>query len=214
MNRSPAVSLSRPARTRAADVIDLQHHSAWRPALGLGLLSLLLLGLLYALGTTTLAAQLFPAQAAGSLIERDGQVRGSQLIAQPFTAPGYFVARPSAANYDPMAAAGSNMARSNPALQARVAEATAAVAAREGVAADRVPGDLVTQSGAGMDPEISPASAQLQVERIAHARGLPVEQVAAVVATHTQGPQWGVFGQPRVNVLALNLALDALPAAR
>jgi K+-transporting ATPase ATPase C chain len=156
---------------------------------------------------------LFPAQADGSLLIRDGQVRGSQLIAQPFTGDGYFQARPSAANYDPMAAAGSNLARTNPALQERVQASITAVAAREGVAPAQVPSDLVTQSGAGMDPELSPAAAQLQIARVARSRGLPAERVSALVRAHTQGPQWGVFGQPRVNVMTLNLALDDLKAA-
>lgn len=212
MNRSLAASVPRPARSRAAASLHLQQDSAWRPALVLGLSSLLLLGLAYALATTSVSRLLFPAQADGSLLVRDGQVRGSQLIAQPFVGDGYFQARPSAANYDPMAAAGSNMARTNPALQERVQAAITAVAAREGVPAAQVPGDLVTQSGAGMDPEISPAAAQVQIARVARSRGLPVERVTALVQANTLGPQWGVFGQPRVNVMKLNLALEDLKA--
>jgi len=208
MNRSLATSLPRTARARAVDAATLQQHGAWRPALMLGLVSLLLLGLAYALAATGASRLLFPAQADGSLLIRDGQVRGSQLIAQPFTGDGYFQARPSAANYDPMAAAGSNLARSNPALQERVQASIAAVAAREGIAPAQVPGDLVTQSGAGLDPELSLAAAQVQMARVARSRGLPVEQVAALVKAHTLGSQWGVFGQPRVNVMTLNLALD------
>jgi len=209
MNRSLATSVSHAARSRAATSTQLQQDSAWRPALVLGVSSLLLLGLAYAVTTTSVSRLLFPAQADGSLLIRDGQVRGSRLIAQPFVGDGYFQARPSAANYDPMAAAGSNMARSNPALQERVHAAITAVAAREGVPAAQVPGDLVTQSGAGMDPEISPAAAQVQIARVARSRGLPVERVAALVQANTRGPQWGVFGQPRVNVMTLNVALDA-----
>jgi len=209
MNRSLATSLPRTARARAVDAATLQQHGAWRPALMLGLVSLLLLGLAYAVAATGASRLLFPAQADGSLLIRDGQVRGSQLIAQPFNGDGYFQARPSAASYDPMAAAGSNLARSNPALQERVQASIAAVAAREGIAPAQVPGDLVTQSGAGMDPELSPAAAQVQMARVARSRGLPVEQVAALVEANTRGPQWGVFGQPRVNVMTLNLALDA-----
>ncbi|MEN5102677.1 potassium-transporting ATPase subunit KdpC [Stenotrophomonas sp. TWI809] len=212
MNRSLATSVPRSARSRAAAPTQLQQDSAWRPALVLGISSLLLLGLAYAMATTSVSRLLFPAQADGSLLIRDGQVRGSQLIAQPFVGDGYFQARPSAANYDPMAAAGSNMARSNPALQQRVQAAITAVAAREGVPAVQVPGDLVTQSGAGMDPEISPAAAQVQIARVARSRSLPVERVAALVQANTRGPQWGVFGQPRVNVMTLNLALDDLKA--
>ena len=213
MNRSLATSLPRAARAPATRAATLQQHGAWRPALMLGLVSLLLLGLAYALAATSASRLLFPAQADGSLLIRDGQVRGSQLIAQPFTGDGYFQARPSAANYDPMAAAGSNLARTNPALQERVQASIAAVAVREGVAIAQVPSDLVTQSGAGMDPELSPAAAQLQVARVARIRGWPAERVAALVQAHTLGPQWGVFGQPRVNVMTLNLALDDLKAA-
>lgn len=212
MNRSLATT-SLPRRPRGdTAVASLQHDSALRPALMLGLASLLLLGLAYAVAATGVSRWLFPAQADGSLLLRDGQVRGSQLIAQPFNGDGYFQARPSAANYDPMAAAGSNLARSNPALQERVHAAIETVAAREGVPAAQVPGDLVTQSGAGMDPELSPAAVQLQIARVARSRGLPVERVAALVQAHTLGPQWGVFGQPRVNVVTLNLALDDLKA--
>lgn len=212
MNRSLAASVPRSARSRAPASLHLQQDSAWRPALVLGVSSLLLLGLAYAVATTSVSRLLFPAQADGSLLVRDGQVRGSQLIAQPFVGDGYFQARPSAANYDPMAAAGSNMARTNPALQERVQAAIMAVAAREGVPAAQVPGDLVTQSGAGMDPEISPAAAQVQIARVARSRGLPVERVTALVQANTLGPQWGVFGQPRVNVMTLNLALEDLKA--
>jgi K+-transporting ATPase ATPase C chain len=212
MNRSLATSVPRAARSRAAASTQLQQDSAWRPALVLGVSSLLLFGLAYAVATTSVSRLLFPAQADGSLLIRDGQVRGSQLIAQPFVGDGYFQARPSAASYDPMAAAGSNMARSNPALQERVQAAIAATAAREGVPAAQVPGDLVTQSGAGMDPEISPAAAQVQIARVARSRGLPVDRVTALVQANTLGPQWGVFGQPRVNVMTLNLALDDLKA--
>jgi K+-transporting ATPase ATPase C chain len=214
MNRSAAAPLSRPAPARAATPVSLQHHGALRPAIGLGVASLLFLGLAYAVATTGVTAALFPSQAGGSLLVHDGQVRGSRLIAQPFVGAGYFQARPSAANYDPMAAAGSNMARSNPALQERVREATQAVAVREGIAVADVPGDLVTQSGAGMDPELSPAAAAVQVKRVAGTRGLSIEQVQALVQAHTQGPQWDVFGQPRVNVMTLNMALDQRTRSR
>ncbi len=183
--------------------------SLWRPALGLSLFGLLGTGLLYAVAATGLAGTLFPTQADGSLLrDRDGTVRASRLVAQPFTAPGYFQARPSAAGYDPMAAAGSNQARSNPELRARVAAATAAVAARENIDPATVPGALVTQSGSGLDPELPPAAVQLQVARVARARGWPVERVQALVDAQRQGRQWGVFGQPRINVVALNHSLD------
>ncbi|MEG2805409.1 potassium-transporting ATPase subunit KdpC [Stenotrophomonas sp.] len=213
MNRSIAPSLPRTARASAAAADTLQHQGSWRPAVMLGLASLLLLGLAYALAATGASRLLFPAQADGSLLIRDGQVRGSMLIAQPFNGDGYFQARPSAAGFDPMAAAGSNLARSNPALQERVQAGIAAVAAREGVPVSQVPSDLVTQSGSGMDPALSPAAAQVQVARVARSRGLPPARVDALVQAHTQGPQWGVFGQPRVNVVTLNLALDDLQRA-
>jgi len=169
---------------------------------------LLVFGLPYSLAGTALGRVLFPAQATGSLIEREGRVVGSALVAQPFADARYFQPRPSAANYDPMAAAGSNQARSNPELQARIAATVAAVAAREGIAPSRVPDDLATESGGGLDPDISPAGAQVQVARVAKARGLEPAVVEAMVARATEAPQLGVLGRPRVNVLRLNLALD------
>lgn len=182
----------------------------WRPAIGLSLFGLVGTGLVYALAATGIAGTLFPAQADGSLVrDGDGTVRASLLVAQPFSGEGYFQTRPSAAGYDPMAAAGSNMARGNPDLIKRVADATTAVAARERLDPAKVPGELVTQSGSGLDPELSPAAVQVQVARVAQARGWPAERVQALVDAQLQGRQWGVFGQPRVNVVALNHALDA-----
>ena len=171
---------------------------------------LLGMGLAYSLAGSALTRMLFPQQAAGSLIERNGQVVGSALLAQPFADARYFQPRPSAANYDPMAAAGSNQARSNPDLRKRIEDAIAAVAARDGIAASAVPIELVTQSGGGLDPHITPAGAQVQVARVARARGIDEARVAALVAEQTEGRQFGLLGQPRVNVLALNLALDTL----
>ncbi len=183
--------------------------SLWRPAIGLSLFGLICTGLVYAIVATGIAGVLFPAQAEGSLLrDGDGTVRASLLVAQPFKGDGYFQARPSAANYDPMAAAGSNMARSNPDLVRRVADATAAVATRENIDPARVPGELITQSGSGLDPELSPAAVQVQVARVAQARGWPVGRVQALVDAQVQGRQWGVFGQPRINVMALNRRLD------
>jgi len=134
--------------------------------------------------------------------------------ALPGPAPGASVGvscqpRPSAASYDPMAAAGSNTARSNPDLRKRVDAATAEVAAREGVAPSDVPAELVTQSGGGLDPHLTPAGARVQVARVAKARGLDPRVVQQAVDAATEAPQFGVLGQPRVNVLRLNLALDA-----
>ncbi|WP_429002452.1 potassium-transporting ATPase subunit KdpC [Xanthomonas sacchari] len=180
----------------------------WRAVLVLPLL-VLASAALYSLLATMLAGALFPEQANGSLRTHDGRVVGSALVAQPFAAAGYFQPRPSGAKYDPMAAAGSNQARSNPDLRKRLDDTRQAVAAREGVDPAQVPDDLITQSGSGMDPDISVAAAQLQVARVAAARGLPPQTVAALVAAQTQPRQFGVLGRPRVNVLALNLALDA-----
>ena len=182
-----------------ACICRLNSHVARVHKLARARYALLLAGAVYAGIATGFAGLAYPTQAEGSLLrDGKGQVRGSAWLSQPFTGDGYFQARPSAANYDPMAAAGSNLARSNPAL----------VAAREGVAPAQVPADLVTQSGGGLDPQLSPAAAQLQVARVARARGLPEERVQALVKAHTEGRQWGLFGQPRVNVVTLNFALD------
>lgn len=187
--------------------------SSFRASLGLALVALLLFGLLYTLAATGLGGLLFPQAAAGSLIERDGKVVGSVLVAQPFAGERYFQPRPSAANYDLMALAGSNQARSNPDLRKRIEETRAVVAAREGIAPEAVPGDLITQSGGGIDPHISPEGARIQIARVATARGLDAVKVGELVGQQTEGPQLGLFGQPRVNVLELNLALDALMAS-
>lgn len=194
------MTTSSPSSTAAAPV--------WRPALALAGVSLLGFGLLYSLAGVGLGSVLFPHQAGGSLIERDGKVIGSSLVAQPFADDRYFQSRPSAASYDVMALAGSNQARTNPDLRSRIDEARAAVAAREGVAPDAVPSDLVTQSGGGIDPHLSPAAVQIQIARVARVRGLPVSEIERLVAEHTTAPQFGLLGAPRVNVLELNLALD------
>lgn len=188
-------------------------NSGLRPAVGLAMVSLLVFGLAYSLIATGMGRALFPHAASGSLIERDGRIVGSVLVAQPFADSRYFHPRPSAAGYDVMAVAGSNQARTNPDLQARVAEATAAVAAREGIAPADVPGDLVTQSGGGIDPHVSPEGARVQIARVAAARGLSPATVAQLVNQHTQQRPFGLLGQPRVNVLELNLALDAMSPA-
>ena len=183
--------------------------NVWRASLMLALVTLLGFGLLYSLAATGIGGLLFPAQANGSLIERDGQVVGSSLVAQPFAGDGYFQSRPSAAGYDVMALAGSNQARTNPDLRARIAEARDAVATRESVAPAEVPSDLVTQSGGGIDPHLSPAAVRIQVARIARARGVDQAVIERLVAAYTEGRQFGLFGETRVNVLELNLALDA-----
>jgi K+-transporting ATPase ATPase C chain len=174
------------------------------------LLWLVLAGLLYPLVTTLAAGSLFPRQANGSLIEQGGKVVGSALVGQTFTGDTYFVGRPSAAGagYDPTNASGSNLAVSNPALRERVQAGAREIAARENVAASQIPVDLLTSSGAGLDPHISPAGAELQVARVARVRGLDAAQVRALVAANTERGALGL-GQPGVNVLRLNLALDA-----
>ena len=188
---------------------QLKDSGLLRAAVAFAFVILLGMGLLYSLAGTALGRGLFPQQATGSIVTRDGKAVGSALIAQPFADARYFQPRPSAAGYNPMSAAGSNQARSNPDLRKRIDEATAAVAARDGIALHDVPGELVTQSGGGLDPDISPAAAQVQIERVAQERNLEPARVQALVAVHTQGPQFGFLGQSRVNVLELNLALDA-----
>ena len=190
--------------------MPLQDHVGLRAPLLFAAVILLGFGLSYSLVGATLGRVLFPAPAIGSTVQRDGKVIGSALVAQPFADARYFQPRPSAANYDPMAAAGSNLARSNPDLRKRIAELTLAVAEREGIAPAQVPAELVTQSGGGLDPHLSPGAAQVQVARVAKARGIDVATIERVLARHVEAPQFGVLGQPRVNVLRLNLALDAL----
>lgn len=181
-----------------------------RGSIGLAFVSLVGFGLLYPLAGVGLGQALFPGPANGSLIERDGQVLGSSLVAQPFADARYFQPRPSAAGYDPMAVAGSNQARTNLELRKRMDEARATVAARNDVDPAAVPGELVTQSGGGIDPHISPQAAAIQVDRVARTRGLGRNVVEDLVARHTESRQLGLLGQPRVNVLELNLALDAV----
>ncbi|WRL52603.1 potassium-transporting ATPase subunit KdpC [Luteimonas sp. R10] len=167
-------------------------------------------GLLYSLAGTALGRSLFPHQATGSLVVVDGQSRASILVAQPFADPRYFHPRPSAAGYDPMGVSGSNQARTNPELRRRIVALTAEVAEREGIAEADVPGELVTQSGGGIDPHLSPEGTRVQIVRVARERGLAESQVATLVEEQVEAPTWGLLGQPRVNVVRLNLALDAL----
>jgi K+-transporting ATPase ATPase C chain len=194
--------------TRSTIPLDDRGGGLW-PALAGSALFVVVCGLIYPAAATLLGGLLFPKQASGSLIEQDGRVVGSSLVAQPFADARYFQPRPSAANFDPKALSGSNLASSNPALRERIAKDSAAIAAREGITADTIPSDLVTASGSGIDPHLSPAGAQVQIARVARARNLPVDDVAALVHAHTQRRTFGVFGEPRVNVLELNLALDA-----
>ncbi len=183
-----------------------------RPALVLLLAFTVLTGIVYPLAITGIAKLVFPRQAEGSLIVRGGQVVGSRLVGQAFSSPGYFWGRLSATAdfpYDASASTGSNLGPTNPALLAAVRARVAALRAADPGARGSVPVDLVTASGSGLDPEISPAAAEYQVARVAQARGLSPDAVRAIVRRHTRGRTFGVLGERRVNVLELNLALDA-----
>jgi potassium-transporting ATPase KdpC subunit len=179
-------------------------------ALRFTLVTTLVFGIIYPLGVTGLSKMLFPKQAAGSLIEKNGRTIGSKLIGQSFTSDKYFHSRPSAAGtgYDASASGPSNLAPTNQALVDRVKADVAKLQQENPGAA--IPADLVTASGSGLDPEISPAGAEFQIPRVAKARGISVDSVRALVARHTQARTWGIFGEPRVNVLELNLDLDSL----
>jgi K+-transporting ATPase ATPase C chain len=184
-----------------------------RVALVMLLVLTALTGLTYPLVVTGIAQGVFSNQANGSLIERDGKAVGSALIGQPFGDPKYFWTRPSATSpypYNAAASSGSNQGPLNPALADAVGGRIKALHDADPDNKAPVPVDLVTASGSGLDPHISPAAAQYQVGRVAKARGLAPEQLRALVAQHTEGRQLGFLGEPRVNVLKLNLALDAL----
>ena len=186
-----------------------------RPAVTLFVLLSVITGLIFPLLVTGIGQALFPKQAAGSLIERDGKLIGSRLIGQNFTDPQYFWGRPSATApqpYNAAASGGSNFGPLNPALKDAVDARVQALRAADPGNTQPIPVDLVTASASGLDPHISPAAAEYQIARVAQARGLAPEIVRKLVAAWTEDRQWGIFGEPRVNVLELNLALDRLPS--
>ncbi len=187
--------------------------SLLRPALVLFALLSALTGLAYPAAITVAAQWIFPGQSRGSLVRRGDRVVGSALIGQPFSDPRYFWSRPSATApfaYDAAASSGSNLGPTNPTLRDAVAARIAALRAADPGNDAAVPVDLVTTSGSGLDPHVSPAAALYQVSRVARARGLDVAVVRTLVERHTEGRSFGVLGEPRVNVLLLNLDLDRI----
>lgn len=185
-----------------------------RPALTLFIALSIVTGLLYPLLVTGVAQTAFPHQANGSLITQGGKTVGSELIGQSFTEPGHFWGRPSTTApmpYNASASGGSNLGPTNPALADAVKARIEALRAADPGNTRPVPVALVTASASGLDPQISPAAADYQAARVAKARGLPLAQVQALVQQHTESPWLGLLGEPRVNVLALNLALESLP---
>jgi K+-transporting ATPase ATPase C chain len=183
-------------------------HSVWKTAILFTLVTVVLLGIVYPLVVTGIATALFPHKAAGSLILKDGQAIGSELLAQSFTSDRYFHPRPSAAGngYDATASGGTNLAQSNAKLVQRIQGDIDKLQAQN--PGKPVPIDMVTTSGSGLDPDITPENAYYQAPRVAKARNVTEDQVCALVAQHTTGRDLGILGEPRVNVLALNLALD------
>jgi K+-transporting ATPase ATPase C chain len=174
------------------------------------LVTTVLLGIIYPLTVTGLAQLMFPKQANGQLIMQGNKLVGSHIIGQPFTQPGYFYSRPSAAGaagYDPTASSGSNLGPTNKMLIDRVSGSVKTLQPTN--PNTPIPAELVTTSGSGLDPDISPAAADFQILRVAHERGLSEQDVRALVQKHTEGRQFGFLGEPRVHVLDLNLELDA-----
>jgi len=187
-------------------------HSLWGTSIRFTILATVVCGLAYPLFVTGIAGVLFPRQASGSLILQNGQVIGSELLAQSFTSDRYFHPRPSAAGngYDATSSGGSNLAQSNAKLVQRIQGDIDKLAAQD--PGKPVPIDLVTTSGSGLDPDITPDAAFYQAGRVAKARGLSEDQVRQVIERHITERQLGLLGEPRVNVLELNLALDRLAA--
>ena len=186
-------------------------HSVWKTSILFTIVTTVLLGLGYPLFVTGIAAVIFPHQAAGSLILKDGQIIGSELLAQSFTSDKYFHPRPSAAGngYDATSSGGSNLAQSNKALVTRIQGSIDQLSKEN--PGHPVPIDLVTTSGSGLDPDITPNAAFFQVLRVAKARGIGEDRLRQLIEQHITRRQLGVLGEPRVNVLDLNLALDELP---
>jgi len=182
-----------------------------RPALKVLLLLTLVTGVIYPLAVTCVAQLVFPGQANGSLVKVDGKVVGSALIGQALNAPRYFWPRPSAIEYNPLPSSGSNLGPTSQVLQEQVQKRDQELRLIYNLPADaQLPPDLLFTSGSGLDPHISPAAARLQIVRVAQARGLTKEQVEVLVEKYTEQAQFGLLGEPRVNVLLLNLALDGL----
>ena len=193
----------------------LKHHL--RPLLVLFVVMTLATGFVYPTLATLLAQVFFPSQANGSLVQKGGHLAGSRLIGQQFDSPGYFWGRLSASSpnpYNPQASGGSNLGPTNPALADEAKARIAALHDADPSNLAPIPVALATSSGSGLDPEISPAAAAYQANRVARARGLSPQEVRALVGRFTQGRQFGIFGEPRVNVLELNLALDAIKPSR
>lgn len=180
------------------------------PAVMMMLILTLITGGIYPFLVTGLSQVLFKSKAQGSLIYKNGEIVGSRLIGQTFNGPGYFHSRPSAAGngYDPMASGGTNYGPTNRKLIDNVKEAAKALGKEN--PQTPIPVDLVTSSGSGLDPHITPAAAEFQITRVAHERGMSPEEVRRLVQDHTEGRQFGLLGELRVNVLELNLALDAV----
>lgn len=185
-------------------------HSVWKTSIRFTLIATVVFGLGYPLLVTGIASVLFPHKAGGSLILKDGKIIGSELLAQSFTSDRYFHPRPSAAGngYDATASGGSNLAQSNKALVDRIQASIKQLSAEN--PGKPVPIDLVTTSGSGLDPDITPDAATFQAPRVAKARNLSEDAVNKLIAQHITPRQLGVLGEPRVNVLALNMDLDAI----
>jgi K+-transporting ATPase ATPase C chain len=202
-------STSTLAQVSAPPAVQMKH-SVWRTSIRFTIVTTVLLGLGYPLLVTGIAGALFPHKAAGSLIVKDGQVIGSELLAQSFTSARYFHPRPSAAGngYDATSSGGSNLAQSNKALVDRIQGSIDKLTAEN--PGHPVPIDLVTASGSGLDPDITPDAAYFQAPRVAKARGVSEDRIHQLIDQHITQRQIGVLGEPRINVLVLNLDLDKL----